>query len=165
MTPSRQRGRIVAAASMILVCAAACGRSNTQPIDAGLQNDLAAAGKANTATTFTSALELDGSKPATAPVAQTHAPLRAPHKAVSHTPTQVSREQAAPQQAPTPVIAPPAPTVDVTPTAPAPTVQQPAPQAAPLPMPQAQQAPQQQPRHGPYKTEAQIFQQMPWIRP
>jgi hypothetical protein len=94
-------------------------------------------------------------------------PQSAPHKAAPQrvnkpTPRADTRVAAAPEATPEPSPAP-------APVAPQPVqqqAQQPAPvQPAPAPVNRPQPVQAQQAQHGPYKTEAEIFRQMPWIRP
>ncbi len=148
-----------AAASAVLL--GACGRSNTASMDEALKQDLAAIGgssmelapKAANQQMVVSAIEggptsapaRTSTKKPTAPKPVVRPPQR-PIESVAQLPT--------PTPAPAPVVTSPAP-VEASPVEP-----------APLPPMQAPVARRQQKRQaGPYKTEAEIFRQMPWIRP
>jgi outer membrane biosynthesis protein TonB len=154
------RGRLgLVAASALFIGAAACS-NKPQTADASLTADLKAAGgsagdvelapRGNPSQVVVSPLE---GGPRSAP--KKAAPQRI-YKPTPRAATQVaSQNQPAPQPTPAPpVITQPAPQPAPTPVEPAP-----APVSRPAPV-QAQER-----QHGPYKTEAQIFQQMPWIRP
>jgi hypothetical protein len=151
------------AVAATLVAATACGRTAADT-DESLKRDLAAA------TTSGGDLELAPSGARTQAVISaieagpTAAPKRA-STAKSITPAPVRRQTqprpqktataaieaaAEPAQAPAPGNAEPAP-------APAPTVE-------PPPLPPAAKGPSSR-QQGTYKTEAEIFRQMPWIRP
>ena len=155
------RTRLVAAsfAAASAVLLAACGRSNAAPMDESLKRDLAAVGgssvelapKSATQQMVVSAIE--------------GGPTAAPARTSSRKPTGSTPIVKAPQrptqsvaQVPTPGPTPVATTsvpVEATPVEP-----------APLPPLPASVARQSSPRQaGPYKTEAEIFRQMPWIRP
>lgn len=139
-----QPTRLIAAAAA-LIGVAACSNKSPQ-MDESLKQDIAAVRMAPSAQMVVSALEAgESAKPA--PVARKRAPqpVNRPAKQVAsnHTPT------------------PRTPAVAVTPSAP---IQQPV-EAAPAPSRQAAPARAEDPHHGPYKTEAEIFRQMPWIRP
>jgi hypothetical protein len=164
MTSAHTHIRFLGTAAALLLGAAACGRSKPTTGSA-LEQDLAAAGKTNSALVV-SPLELapEGAKPQAAPSPRPSAPKAGPRTPAHKAPTRVARVET-PAPTPTPAPEPSAPTtVDAAPSPAAPVT--PAAQA-PLPMPTAApaQAPAQQPHTGPYKTEAEIFKQMPWIRP
>jgi hypothetical protein len=146
------------AATLALVAAAACS-NKAQPIDSSLKADLdAVAG---------SSLELapTGAKaqvvvssieqgPQASPAAASRAPVakpapRAPKKAAART---VRQPAPAPARQTVADVAPEPQPVQQAPA----TIEQPAPVQRPT-------APQRQ--SGTYKTEAEIFRQMPWIRP
>jgi hypothetical protein len=147
-------------AAAIAVLVAACGRSNPSSMDDGLKQDLAAVGgssmelapKAVRQQMVVSAVE---GGPTSAPVRASTNKATAPKPVAK--PSQRPTESVA--QAPTPT---PSPIL----TAPAPVETRP---IEPAPLPPAEPAPvaRQQSRRqtGPYKTEAEIFRQMPWIRP
>jgi hypothetical protein len=162
MNVSGDKLRLMAAAAL-LVGAAACGHK-PQTADASLAADLKAAGGAGNGIELAPAgnpgqvvvSPLEGG-PQSAP--KKAAPHRV-YKPVAQSPTRVAAQsepatQAAPQ-----------PTQVVTQSAPAPQTPQPAP-VTPAPTtanrPAPVQAQQRQP--GVYKTEGEIFQKMPWIRP
>lgn len=158
----------LAAATVAMIALAACS-NKTQPADASLKADLAAATGASVAGNAS----VDGDIQL-APTAQqsqtvvsaieggpTSAPKRASVKPVSHTPrpkpqpkpqTSVAQLPPAPAPVPQPEVTPPAPSE--------PQATIPAPRPQPLPAQQPQQR-----QRGTYATEAQIFKQMPWIRP
>jgi hypothetical protein len=146
-------------AGLALIGLGACGRSDAASMDAGLKQDLSAVSG--------NSLELapKGAQPQVVVSAIEAGPTSAPQHVAVHKPAQqkanvkpsprpVEHVAQAPAPAPTPVVQQHAP-------APSPTVEPP-----PLP-PVTQQRAQQpaQRQRGTYKTEAQIFQQMPWIRP
>lgn len=154
MTIAMKRTGLIAALGA-LIATAACS-NKTQPVDNGLKADLAAvSGKsANSdlelapssakSQMVVSAIE-GGQKAASAPAAPKRAPRPAP-KAVTHV---AAQETPAPAPAPRPV--------ETAPVEQAPVIQAPAPRPAP------QQAPRED--HRIYKTEGEIFRQMPWIKP
>ena len=141
---------------------AACS-GGTKPMDDGLKQDLAA--------TSSSSLEMApaGAKPQVVVSAIEAGPQSAPapaaHKVIPK-PTPKPAPRLASNEA-KPVEAPaPAPQI----TQPAPSA--PAPQAEPAPQPTREPPPlppmpstSQGRQKGVYKTEGQIFQQMPWIKP
>jgi outer membrane biosynthesis protein TonB len=158
MTLANKRAALIGGIA-VLIGAAACS-NKSQPTDNGLKADLDAAvgsglqlaPKGNPSQVVVSALE---GGPQSAP---THAaPKRIPK------PSPKPNIRVAAKQAPAPAPAP-APVQRTIETAPA---------AEPVPAPQPQQSPaaarpQQQPQRqqpGVYKTEGEIFKQMPWIRP
>jgi hypothetical protein len=148
------RHRIGFAAAVAAALAGAACSKNSQPMDDGLKQDLAAARTAATSHLSISPLEL-GERAAPAP--QQRATRAVKHATVAAAPkhlvAQTSTVERAPQRAP--VAESPAPTP--------PRVEAPAPvEAKPTPTPVRGDAQRQ---HGRYKTEAEIFQQMPWIRP
>ena len=145
--------------------AAACGKAGSDPMDAQLKQDLEAvssgsielAPKAAQSQMVVSAIEggpraeparastvkRTQSKPVTKPVAK---PAPRPAERVAEAP--------APAPVRTPVIE--IPTQPAATPAPAP--------AEPAPLPRATNKPAPR-QSGPYKTEAEIFRQMPWIKP
>jgi hypothetical protein len=131
------------AAAAALIGVAACS-NKSRPMDESLKQDIAAVRAAPSAQMVVSALEAgESAKPA--PAARKRAPQPVNHPA----------KHVASNRTPAPAPAPRTPAVEVTPSA---RVQQPV-EAAPAP------ARAEDPHHGPYKTEAEIFRQMPWIRP
>jgi len=154
----------LAAASIAMIALAACS-NKTQPADASLKADLAAAtGAANASVDGDIQLAPKAQQSQTVVSAIEGGPTSAPKRAsVKHTPqpkpqpkpkpqTSVAQLPPAPAPVPQPQVTPPAPTE---------------PQAT-IPAPRPQQLPAQQPQErqrGTYSTEAQIFKQMPWIRP
>jgi hypothetical protein len=154
-------GRVgLIAACAALIGAAACNREGSAVADDALVRDLAAAGAAGA-----SGLELAPSTTRSQVVVsaieagETSAPKRATPKqaprATSHAAPHAAKQQlpnATPKPSPVVAEAPSVPPATEPAPAPAPVITRPAP---------AQQ-PQQ---HGVYKTEAEIFRQMPWIRP
>ncbi len=149
----------------VAVAAGACSKAGSDPMDAQLKQDLetvssgsielapkaarsqvvvsAIEGGPQAAPTRASTVKRTQSKPVTKPVAK---PAPRPAERVAEAP--------APAPARSPVVQ--------SPVQPAPTPS-PAPvEPAPLPRATNKPAPRQS---GPYKTEAEIFRQMPWIRP
>src|SRR5262245_36988824 len=139
---------IAAAAAMGV---AGCSRSN-QPMDDALVRDLAAVRAAPTAQFEISPTEA-GLSPAPKAAARTTQPTRRPAKQATAPRT--------PPRTPVPAPAPRAVVVEA-PSAPTRTEVIDAP---PTPRPARPSAPAAEARRGPYKTEAEIFRQMPWIRP
>lgn len=149
MTDSIWRAGLVAA--IALTATAACGRSSSGAgaIDDGLQRDLAQAGASGLELApkagrqvVVSAIE-GGPRAAPAPAAR-----RAPRPV-----QQPTRGRVMARRAPSPSPAPVRERVEV---------QAPAPEPVPAPAPR----PTVQPRQpGVYSTEADVFRQMPWIRP
>ena len=145
--------------------AGACGRAGSDPMDAQLKQDLEAvsngsielAPKAAQSQVVVSAIEGGPqAEPAHASTVK-HTPSKPVTKPVAK-PAPRPAERVAEASAPAPV---PSPVVEI-PVQPAPTPS-PAPvEPAPLPKATNKPAPRQS---GPYKTEAEIFRQMPWIRP
>ncbi len=136
----------------MLVAASACNRSSPT-VDASLKADLQAAGGgvANGVSPQLVISPLEASPTASL----THAaPKRTPQ--ASSKPTTRVADKPAINPAPAPVVA--AVTAPAAPTASAPVPSDPAPIAQPV-RGQAQQ------QRGVYKTEGEIFRQMPWIRP
>jgi hypothetical protein len=153
MTDNFRRAGLIAA--IALVGTAACGRnSGSRAIDDGLRSDLEQAGasglelapKAGRQVVVSAIEGGPQATPAAAP-RRTRQPVRQPRRQ-----TVVARRPPAPTAA---TAAPATPRVEA--EAPAP---QPTPQPTPAPPPRAQQ---RQP--GVYSTEADVFRQMPWIRP
>ena len=154
-------GRVgLIAACAALIGAAACNRDQSTVSDDSLVRDLAAAGAGGA-----SGLELapSAARPqvVVSPIeaGQTSAPKRAtPKRAPSPAPhaTPSVAKQQRPAPAPTPG---PSPVVAETPTPPPAAEPARAPITRPVPAP----TPAQQNRV--YKTEAEIFRDMPWIRP
>jgi len=158
MTISMKRTGLVSAI-VALASVAACSNSTKKAdIDPSLKADLAAIGggsagdlqlapssaKANVVVS-----EIEGG-PKSAPAKA--APVRAPRPTPKKAPPMAAREPVIEAPAPAPVVSDPIPAPQ---PAPQPTVQAPRPAPA--------QAPQQD--HRVYKTEGEIFRQMPWIRP
>jgi len=145
--------------------AAACSRPGSDPMDAQLKQDLAVvsggsielAPKAAPSQVVVSAIE---GGPQAAP-ARASTVKRAQSKPVTKPvakPAPRPTDRVAEAPAPAPVRAP----VMEVPTQPA-AIPAPAP-VEPAPLPKATNKPAQR-QSGPYKTEAEIFRQMPWIRP
>lgn len=156
---NRSHGRIgIVAAAALLASAAACA-NKPQPADAALTADLKAASggdmelapKGNPSQVVVSPLE---GGPQSAPK------KAAPQRVYKPTPRAETRVASRTEPTPAPAPAPQRPPV-ITARAPepAPIEQAPAPVSRPAPV----QSQQRQP--GTYKTEAEIFRQMPWIRP
>jgi hypothetical protein len=156
MSISMKRTGLVSAI-VALATVAACSSKQEPKVDASLKADLAAIGGStsdlqlapNSAKSSMVVSEIEGG-PKSAPVHA--APVRAP-RPVQHQAPRVAAKQ--------PPVSEPAPAAvaqaEPAPVAPA---EQPAAQApAPAPTP----APRQD--HRVYKTEAEVFRQMPWIRP
>lgn len=146
---NRRAGLIVAAA--MLVAASACNRSSPS-VDASLKADLQAAG-GDVANGVSPQLVISPLE-----ATPTASPTRAAPK---RTPQASSKPtiRVADKPAINPTPAPAAATV----TAPTPNVSAPTPsEPAPIAQPVRGQAQQQR---GVYKTEGEIFRQMPWIRP
>jgi hypothetical protein len=149
-------------AAAIAVLLAACGRPNKTSMDDGLKQDLAAIGGSSvelapkTASSQMVVSAIEGG-PTSAPARASTKKPTAPKPVVKppQRPSQTIAEIPTPAQtpSPTPVVTSPAP-VATTPVEPA-------------PLPPAPVARRQQParQNGTYKTEAEIFRQMPWIRP
>jgi hypothetical protein len=147
-----QPARLIAVAAALISVAACSNKS--QPMDESLKQDIAAVRAAPSAQMVVSALEA-GEAATPAPVSHKRAPQ--PVKRPAQQVAQIRTPAPAAAPAPTPRT----PAVQVTPSAP---VEQPV-EAAPAPSRQAAPARAEDSHHGPYKTEAEIFRQMPWIRP
>lgn len=138
------------ATTALFVGAAACSNKVPAP-DAALVADLKAA-TSNPSQVVVSPLE---GGPQSAPK------KAAPQRVYKPTPRAETRVASTPEPVRTPEAAPPVIQQPVQQQAPQPAPVQPA--AVPTSRPQPVQA--QQSQHGPYKSEAEIFRQMPWIRP
>ena len=131
---------------------AACSRGGQPTMDEAMKRDLAAAHSA-TSQMVISPLEA-GLSPAPKSPERVKQPTRQPARQVAVAPRKVTPT---PAPAPAPKVVVEAPNVPAREADPAPLP--PAPRPAPA-TPQNGEA-----RRGPYKTEAEIFRQMPWIRP
>ena len=161
----RRRTAALSFAAAIAVLLTACGRSNTVSMDDGLKQDLAAVGGASMELAPKSANQqmvvsaVEGG-PTSAPAHTSTKKPTAPKPIVKNPtrPVQSVAQLPTPSPAPAPVVTSPAP-VESSPVEPAPLP----------PLPRTVQAPvARQPstrQAGPYKTEAEIFREMPWIRP
>ena len=159
-------GRVgLIAACAALIGAAACNKDGSAVADDALVRDLAAAGAAGAA--GASGLELAPRTTQSQVVVsaieagETSAPKRATPKQAPR-PASHAAPHLAKQQLPAPT-AKPSPVVAEAPSAPP--AAEPVPARAPVvtrPAPAPAQQPQQR---GVYKTEGEIFRQMPWIRP
>ena len=160
MTPARKFSGLIAAGVVLMCAAAACSRSSSPSMDAGLKSDLAAVGgssvelapKAAQPQMVVSAIE---GGPTAAPARASVHKSNTPKSVAKAAPRKTETVAQAPQPAPEPVVVAPA-------SAPAPSVE-----PAPLP-PVSRQSTRESSRSqraGPYKTEAEIFRQMPWIKP
>jgi hypothetical protein len=148
---ARHRIRFAAAAAVALA-GVACSKSG-QPMDDGLKQDLAAV-KTSASHVSISPVEL-GERSTPAP--QQHAPRPVKLQAAAVAPKHVVAQVPQVEKAPDPVLVVQAPL-----PAPQP-VEQPAPAAAkPTPVPMRSNGEEQ---HGRYKSEAEVFRQMPWIKP
>lgn len=159
MTLSTIRAGYLALA-VTVVAAAACGKQ-AAGADDSLTRDLAAATKANgdlelapqsnRAQMVVSAIEggptAAPKRASSAPRTNTPAPVRKKTQPVK-TATATTRAAVEPAPAPAPERAEPAPS----------------PAVEPPPLPPATQGPSSR-QKGTYKTEAEIFRQMPWIKP
>ena len=159
--------RLIAASSAaaIAVLLSACGRSSASSMDEGLKQDLAAAGGSSVELAPKSANQqmvvsaIEGG-PSSAPA------RGSTRKSVAAKP--IAKQSRQPAQSVGPAVAQsPAPIQAPMPVIPAPTSAETAPvEPAPLPPMQAPVArPATKRQAGPYKTEAEIFREMPWIRP
>jgi hypothetical protein len=156
-------GRVgLIAACAALIGAAACNKDGSAVADDSLVRDLAAAGAAGASglelapSTTRPQVVVSAIEAGETSAQKRAAPKQAPHPASRATP------HVAKQQLPTPT-AKPSPVVAEAPSAPP--AAEPVPTPAPIttrPTPAPAQQPQQR---GVYKTEAEIFRQMPWIRP
>ncbi len=158
MTLAMKRAGLVAAVAA-LIGAGACSNTKNEPVDDALKADLAAAGGS------ASDLQLAGASAKAQVVVSAieGGPTSAPAKAA---PAKVAK----PSSKPTTRVAPrkqtPAPAPTIRAEAPAPVEKAPVMEApAPAPAPVAAPAPAPREDHRVYKTEAEIFRQMPWIRP
>jgi hypothetical protein len=139
---------------------AACS-GKSQPMDSGLKQDLSAAGG--------SGLELAPQSAKSQMVVSaieggpTSAPAPAARKPVPK-PTPKPNVQLAANRSPAPAPAPQPPVAEPVPSNPQPTAQPATHQSEPPPLPPAPSQAQGR-QKGTYKTEGQIFQQMPWIKP
>lgn len=154
MTMSIKRTGLIVGA-VALVGAAACSNKSETAADASLKSDLELVSNSQRPQVVVSPLEA-GQSSAPTRAAPTHAPMRAPK------PSQKPVTRVAKRPAPQPEASAPVPQ----------RVQQeevvraPAPQADPTPASApVQQAPAPSQDHRVYKTEGEIFKQMPWIRP
>ncbi|HXT14999.1 MAG TPA: hypothetical protein VN706_05180 [Gemmatimonadaceae bacterium] len=150
------------AASVAMIGLAACSNKSQTPVDDGLKADLAAATGGQTSGDLQLAPKSAQSQMIDAEDAPVSAPKRASVKHIP-TPTPKPAPRVASNDAPAPAPAP-APQATVVETAPTPQPQAQEPAPAPVMAPQPVQQPQRQQR-GVYKTEGEIFKQMPWIRP
>jgi outer membrane biosynthesis protein TonB len=159
--------KLLIAASAGLFGLAACSKAKAPVLDDKLQADLAAATGDAVHSASGGDIQLAPSSARSQMIDAEDAPTSAPQKAaVKRTPRPTPKPapklaaNRTPEQAPAP-----APQVTVTPSAPEPqpVIEQPAP--APAPVMRPQPAPAQQPDRRVYKTEGEIFKQMPWIRP
>ena len=152
---------MAAAAGMIGV--AACSNKAKSPVaDDALKADLAAATGSASGGDF----QLAPKNAQSQVIDAEDAPQSAPQKAaVKHVPkpTPKPAPRVAANNAPQPAPAPAPQAATVAPSAPQPQVEQPAPAPAPVARPQPVPAQQQDKRV--YKSEGEIFRQMPWIRP
>ncbi|MEP6492220.1 MAG: hypothetical protein ABJF01_06060 [bacterium] len=145
MTPRQKAGW--AAAIAMSIGGAACS-NQARPMDEGLKHDLAAARVAPAANLTISPLELG---------------QRAVPGVAKRAPRPVARVAEKPAPMLTPTAAQVAAVVEAPATAQAPEPSRRAEPTQTRPAATARQADDS--RHGPYKTEAEIFRQMPWIRP
>jgi hypothetical protein len=147
MTPDFKRAGLIAAVSA-LIGAAACG-NDTAPMDDSLKQDLAVVAG--------SAVEL-------APKAQSHMVISAIEAGPSAAPATATRKTAPKTVA---RAVPKIGTAEAPKPSPEPeqrAVSAPTRAAEPAPLPPSTRAPAQR-QPGTYKTEAEIFRQMPWIKP
>jgi hypothetical protein len=145
---TRRVGLIAAGFALI---GTACGR-NSGPMDAALKNDLAAVGGSSVELAPRAQPQVVISPIEAGPQAS---PVKASRKTTPKVPTRAAPERVAVAQS-----APPTPT-------PTSTVRHeisPATTAEPAPLPPMSRAPAQR-QQGTYKTEAEVFRQMPWIKP
>jgi outer membrane biosynthesis protein TonB len=149
MTPDFKRAGLIAAVSA-LIGAAACG-NDTAPMDDSLKQDLAVVAG--------SAVEL-------APKAQSQMVISAIEAGPSAAPATATRKTA-PKTVARAVAVPKIATAEAPKPSPEPeqrAVSAPTRAAEPAPLPPSTRAPAQR-QPGTYKTEAEIFRQMPWIKP
>lgn len=145
---SRRVGLIAAGFALMGV---ACGR-NSGPMDAALKQDLAAVGGSSVELAPRAQSQVVISAIEAGPQAS---PVKATRRATPRVPTRATPERVAVAQQPAP------------PSAPTPTVRQetaPVHAAEPAPLPPMTRAPSQR-QQGTYKSEAEVFRQMPWIKP
>lgn len=160
MSVAGKRVGLIAAASALLGVTA-CG-GNTKPMDEGLKQDLAAAGSSGLMLPNSASPQLvvspDEAGPTSAPKAAAHKPVPRP---TAQPASRLAANRAAPVEAPAPqpVTHSPAPSAPVQQAEPAPSKQ-----AEPAPLPPATR-PSQERQKGVYKSEGEIFRQMPWIKP
>jgi len=155
----RSYAGVLAASLVVLSAVAACGRTDKAVvIDDELKRDLAAVGsgsvelapKAGQSQVVVSAIE---GGPTSAPERSKTPPKTSqPRPAATKAVSPVERVASAPRPAPVS-----SPATQTSPDVVAPVEPAPLPPVKPQPV-----APQ---RSGPYKTEAEIFRQMPWIKP
>jgi outer membrane biosynthesis protein TonB len=162
MTVAHRRAGLIVAASA-LVGIAACG-NNTKPMDEGLKQDLAAAGSSGLMLPNSASPQLvvspDEAGPTSAPKPATHKPVPRP---TAQPAPRLAADRAEPVEAPAPqpVTHAPAPSAPVQQAEPAPA---PMKQAEPAPLP-PDTRPSRERQKGVYKSEGEIFRQMPWIKP
>ena len=161
MSVGYRRAGLVAAASAFVGLAACSG--NTKPMDDGLKQDLAAAGPSGLELAPNSAspqlvVSADEAGPTAAP--RRAAPRRVP-RPTPNPARRLAANLAAPvaSPAPQPVIAEPAPSVSPPAAEPAPSRR-----VEPPPLPPLNGSSQSRQR-GTYRTEADVFRQMPWVKP
>jgi hypothetical protein len=177
MTTAYRRAGLMAAATA-LIGVGACGNSG-KPMDDGLKQDLAAAGgnaapgngielapKSATSQMVISAIE-GGPTVAPAPAAHTPVPKPTPKPAAR---LAANRNQPVNAPSPAPVVTEPAPSAPAPQPEPAraPEPQQQARAVEPPPLPSiARPMPNRSPgqQQGVYKTEGEVFKNMPWIKP
>jgi outer membrane biosynthesis protein TonB len=155
---------IALAASAAMIGLAACGSSKPAAVDDGLKADLAAATGGAAGGEF----QLAPSSARSQMIDAEDAPKSAPERAsVKRTPRPTPRPapRLAANHTPQPAPAPEPQAATVTETAPMPQPEPQVQQPAPTPVMRPQPAPAQQPDRRVYKTEGEIFRQMPWIRP
>jgi outer membrane biosynthesis protein TonB len=160
---NRLHGRVGMVAAVALLAGAAACSNTPQTVDAAFAADLKAASgsgvelapRGNPAQVVVSPLE---GGPTSAP-AKTPRQVKKPS---THAVTRVASRAEEPAQAPAPE-----PVVQQQTPTPQPAPVQQAPVATPAPAPATRPIPvrSQQRQPGTYKTEAEIFRQMPWIRP
>lgn len=160
MSVAQKRAGLIVAASA-LVGIAACG-NNAKPMDDGLKQDLAAAGSSGLMLPNSASPQLvvspDEAGPTSAPKTATHKPVPRP---TTHRAPQLAANRSVSVEAPAPQPATQAPAAGAP-------VQQsepaPAKQAEPAPLP-PDTHPSRERQKGVYKSEGDIFRQMPWIKP
>ena len=154
----------IAAAAGMIGLAACSNKAKSPVVDDALKADLAAATGSASGGTFQLAPKNAQSQVIDAEDAPQSAPQKAAVKHVPKpTPKPAPRLAANRTRQPAPSPAPQATTVTESAPQPQPQVEQPAPAPAPVMRPQPQPAQQQDRRV--YKSEGEIFRQMPWIRP